>query len=619
MEEYTVSLKCCYKAKTQVRNIDDDRWPPPVMNRVFRLAMIMAKEVDRRKIRDDFVRKTITGKVDDILRKKAPIELKDIFKNIKEEGQRRMILIEGAPGCGKSTLALHICQQWADGKLFQEYRQVVLVRLREQAVQNAKTIADILPQGTTIGHEIEEELRYCNGQEVLFVLDGWDELPKTAPGRSVIGNILDNTLLRESSIIITSRPTSSANLHHIVSSRIEILGFTKDELKQYFTECLENNIKNVETLQQRIQENPVIAGSCYLPLNASILVHLFKFAKELPNTQFGIFSSLVRNCMYRHLRRSTQHKISGIKSLDDLPQIIQGPFLDICKIAHEGVMNDRIIFDLDPDFNTLGLLQGVECFTDCGISHSYNFLHLSIQELLAAIYMATQLKPIEQVAQFRKLFGQARFSAVFQFYAAKTKLQTPGIKDVVVEAIRECLDDKTITELTQHSDNSDSDSDSHSIDSDSDSCSSDSSLSKKPRPLILSLVHCLYEAQDKDLYELVVQQFTDLILNLNYINLNPADCLVVGNFLTHCRQFEVDINFCDIGDDGCKTLFREGAVYDLQILSYVVVSNMAACKPYLLSGQKILTSLKPIGMLACRIKALCIAAFIFEQSASEVH
>ena len=576
MEEYTMSLKSRYKAKTQVCTISDDQWPPPVVNRVFRLAMIKAKEVEQRNIRDDFVRKTITGKVDDILRKKAPIELTDIFKNIKEEkGQRRMLLIEGAPGCGKSTLALHICQQWADGKIFQEYRQVVLVRLREQAVQNAKTIADILPQGTTMGHEIEQELRACNGQEVLFVLDGWDEFPKTAPGRSVIGSILDNTLLHDSSVIITSRPTSSANLHHIVFSRIEILGFTKDELKQYFTECLENNIKNVETLQQRIQENPVLAGSCCLPLSASILVHLFKFAKELPNTQFGIFSSLVRNCIYRHLRKSPQHKISGIKSLDDLPQIIKGPFLDICKIAYEGVMNDRIIFNLDPDFNTLGLLQGVESFTDCGTSHSYNFLHLSIQELLAAIYMATQLKPVEQVAQFRKLFGRARFSAVFQFYAAKTKLQTPGIKNVVVEAIGECLDDRTITELTQDSDNSDSDSDSHSIDSDSDSRSSDSSLSKEPQPLILSLIHCLYEAQDKDLYELVVQQFTDLQLNLNNINLNPADCLVVGYFLNHCRQFEVDINSCDIGDDGCKTLFREGAVYDLQILSYVVISSMA--------------------------------------------
>ena len=59
------------------------------MHRVFRLAMIMAEEVERRNVRDDFVRKTITGKVDDILRKKVPVELEDIFKNIKKVSEGR--------------------------------------------------------------------------------------------------------------------------------------------------------------------------------------------------------------------------------------------------------------------------------------------------------------------------------------------------------------------------------------------------------------------------------------------------------------------------------------------------------------------------------------------------
>ena len=387
--------------------------------------------------------------------------------------------------------------------------------------------------------------------------------PGSAP--ALIRNLLDDTQLRDSSMIITSRPTSSANLHCVVTSCVEILGFTKDELKQYFAECLENNIKNVETLQERIQENPEVAGSCYLPLNASILVHLFKFAKELPNTQFGIFSSLIHNCIYRHIRKTTRHEISGIESLDDLPQIIQGPFIDICAIAYNGVMEDRIIFDLKchlkhdlkHDFNTLGLLQGVESFTDGGKSHSYNFLHLSIQELLAAIHMANQLTSNEQVAQFRKLFGRARFSAVFQFYAAKTKLQTPGIKDVIVEAVKKSwgYHNRHITQLTPHSGKSD--------------YLSDSNHNRQPQPLILSLIRCLYEAQDKTLCELIVQELTDINLNLTGISLNPADCLAVGYFLTHCRRFEVDFRYCIVGDDGCKTLFRKGAVYDLRILKYV--------------------------------------------------
>ena len=548
LKDYTSYLKSVYKTKTQVcSSDDDDHWPPPVTNKVFRLAMIMAEEVRRRNIEDDFIRNTITGRIDDILKKKVPIELTDIFEKIRE-GQQKKVLIEGAPGCGKSTLSLHICHQWMEGKLFQEYRLVILVTLREQAVQDAKRIADLLPRrDEAMAHEVEEELTSCDGKGVLFVFDGWDELPQNVQRCSIIKDILNNTNLHNSSVIITSRPISSMSLHKVVNFRIEILGFTKDELQQYFAGCLENDTKNVDLLQQRIQENPTVAASCYLPLNASILVHLFKCdGNMLPKTQFGIFSALICNCIFRHLRKSTHHEISEVKSLDKLPQVVKEPFKRICAIAYNGVMEDKITFDLDRGFNTLGLLQGVESFAVSGMSHSYNFLHLSIQELLAAIHMATQLEDSQQIEQFRKLFGQARFSAVFQFYAAKTKMQTPGIDEIVIEAVKKCLQDKRAKQLTY----------------DADPNSGASDFGHKPQPLLLSLLNCLFEAQDSSLCQLVVKEL-NLQLNLNGISLNPADCLSVGYFLTHCEGFEVNLSFCSIGDDECKTLFRQGEVYNL--------------------------------------------------------
>ena len=86
------------------------------------------EQVRRGKIEDEVVRqKTIVGKVDNILKHKVEIDLKDVFKKI--EGQQKKVLMEGAPGCGKSTLSLHICHQWTNGHLFQEYKLVILVRL----------------------------------------------------------------------------------------------------------------------------------------------------------------------------------------------------------------------------------------------------------------------------------------------------------------------------------------------------------------------------------------------------------------------------------------------------------------------------------------------------------
>ena len=551
-EDYVAYIKSVYKIKTYCSFLQDDQWPPPIADcmKVYNLAMIKAQQVQRKQIEEEFMRMTITGKVDDILEAKVQVELNDIFKQIKR-GEPRKVLLEGAPGCGKSTLSFHICQQWRDGNLFQEYRLVILVRLRERAVQNSNNIIDLMPRRSK-SHLLFEELTVSSGKGILFILDGWDELPADVPGRSVIIEILRDTSY---DVIITSRPTSSMGLHElrIINTRIEILGFTKKELKLYFAGCLENDAMKIQKLQQSIQKNPMIAGTCYLPLNASILVHIFDFYdNELPDTQYDIFSALVCNCIVRHMRKCGNDKVEGIKSLDKLPPVIRDQFTKICKVAYEGVMKDKIIFeseDFDSDFNTLGLLQGVESLIVAGRSRSYNFLHLSIQELLAAIHMATQLEPSGQVAQFRRLFGQARFAAVFQFYAAKTKLKTPGIQDVVVEAAKKSSADPEITEFTLQ-----------------DTAPAQSHSVSKPQPLILSLLHCLYEAQDKALCELVVYQFKDLTLDLQGIRLNPADCLAVGYFLTHCKQFEVNLINCSIGDDGCKTMFREGVAYDLRIL-----------------------------------------------------
>ena len=538
-----------------------DQWPPPITDnmRVCHLAMIKAERVQRKHIQDEFVRMTITGKVDDILQKKVPVELKDIFKQTKE-GKPRKVLLEGAPGCGKSTLSFHICQQWREGLLFQEYRLIILVRLRERAVHTANNIADLMPRRDK-SHQVSEELTASRGNSILFVLDGWDELPPGVPGRSVIEELLHSPSF---DVIITSRPTSSMSLYalKVLHTRIEILGFTKNELRRYFESCLDDDVTKIETLQQSIRKNPVVAGTCYLPLNASILVHLFKyFDHELPETQFKIFDALIRNCILRHMKKCAKSEISGIKSIDYLPPVIKDQFAKICEVAYEGVMKDVIIFDpeewqLDSDFNTLGLLQGVESLIDAGTSHSYNFLHLSIQELLAAVHMATRLEPNEQTRQFEQLFGRPRFAAVFQFYAAKTKLKTPGIQEVVVKAVKKYLADPEIIELTPE--------DTAHV---QDYTTQNPSVSKhvEPQPLILSLLHCLYEAQDSTLCQLVVQQFKGE-LNLSGISLNPADCLAVGYFLTHCKQFEVYLGGCSVGDEGCKILFREGAIYDLRIL-----------------------------------------------------
>ena len=544
---YSQYLKSLYKVKT-LASSSDDQWPPPCTDKVFRLAMIKS-HMRRGDFRDDAVvrEKTISGKVDDVLQHMAPIELEDIFKVKKQQGrdtgqQREVkkVLMEGAPGSGKSTLSFHMCCQWTEGHLFQEYELVILVRLRE--IANAKSLAELLPQrNAEMGCNIADTITASDGENVLFILDGWDELPSKAPAYSFIIDLVKGTKLPKSFVIITSRPTSSAILHSLIHVQIEILGFTKDELQQYFRKCLQNSVEAAERLLQRIKQNPIVEGTCYLPLNASILVHLYKCrGNVLPTTQYGIFTELVCTCLFRQLKR-THHDINELKSLDELPPDTAAEFKDLCKIAYDGVMQDVVIFDLGPNFNTLGLLQGVESLAVCGKSYSYNFLHLSIQELLCAIHMANELDEKEQTEQFKKLFGQPRFMLVFQFFAAKTKLKTSGISEVVTQVAKKCSVGLASTE---------------------------------DRTLLVSLMHCLFEAQDSLLCQLVAGELKQkLTLGIwgSGIRLNPSDCYYLGYFLTFCKGFEVSIASCSIGDDHCKSLFRKEQVYDLLSLEYVAI------------------------------------------------
>ena len=539
LDGYAEELKSRYKVKTYSSS-DDTQWPPPVddKHKVFRLEMVkMEEQIRRKSIDSNWARCKTIDKVDNTIHQRVPIELKDIFTKIK--GQPKKVLMEGAPGCGKSTLSFHICREWADGLLFQEYKLVVLIRLRDLIVQNVKSVDDLLQETMA---EVAEEIKASKGENVLLVLDGWDELAKKNPGHAVIFDLIKSNELWKSSIIVTSRPTSSANLHKHVSLRAEILGFSKSELRSYFSFCLKDSPKNVgdhknvdnpkdvgdhkdvDDLLKRIKNNPILEGICYLPLNASIIVHLFMCGDgELPDTQYDIFSDLICNCIFRYLKKA-QVDADEIKSLDELPQSVDSQFQQLCELAYDGIMKDEVIFHLDSSFATLDLLQRVESVGRCGMSYSYNFLHLSIQELLAAIHIATKLNDDDQAAKFKELYNNPRFAAVFQFYAANTKLKTSGIKDVVVQVARS--------------------GDKH---------------------LLLSLLHCLYEAQDSSLCQLVADQLESK-LDLSGTTLGIAECFSLQYFLTHLENFDINLNSCSIDDDKCKALFKPGQVYPFQSL-----------------------------------------------------
>ena len=504
---------------------------------------------------DEFVHKTIRGQVDDILLEKSPIELKNLFNNI--EGERKVILIDGAPGSGKSTLTVHICQQWGREELFNEFIVVILVQLRDPKVQSAHTIAELLPtKDFAMAECTAREIIANEGSGVLWILDGFDELPSHIQNDSIISTLIKPKLhqenpLSKTAVIITSRPISSGDLCPLVSSRIEVLGFTAEEQRLFFTECLNNDTQKVETLMERLSSNPAMEGSCYLPLNASIVAHLYLTNGSLPSTIYGIFSSLVQHCLsrYLHERQGLSLELASFESLEGLPHELQTSFNQLCKLAFTGARDNKVTFstsDLEAlraikEINEFGLLQAVPSIVSHGRSVYYNFLHLSIQEMFAAVHIS-RMPASEQISTFDSMFNDSRFSAVLQFYAAITKLRTSRpFLSLVPRFLRPVP--ASIYDLVRKI------------------------IRKGSDALLVSLLNCLYEAQDAALCKYVGEQLRAKVggsgseLDLGDVSLLPQDCLSIGYFLgsiavSYKGEFKVDLAFCSLGDVGIKILMQ---------------------------------------------------------------
>ena len=474
------------------------QWPPPPTFEVFNLAMISLRN-HQYGTNDDVVKHLQKGDVSGLLSHREQVKLDEISQDLLSWG-RKVILIEGPPGAGKSTLAWHICTKWKERCLFQNFEIVLYIQLRDPAIQSASYLTDLLPGESSAKSEVVSAIQYCGGRGVLLVLDGWDEFPSGLKESSIIASLIRSPAdlkMKSSALIITSRPIATLQLRHHISTRIGIVGFLEAEIKQYFKEAIGDK-QLVQKLFAHLKERPVVEASCYLPLNAAIVTHLFlAMDHTLPNTVHGVFTSLVKCCIRRHIKRqanSGEH-IPEISSFDDLPQCIQKHFNSLCSIAYQGVRYNRVTFaekylqspELPTKLDTLSLMQGVASFTATGESKLYSFFHLLTQELLAAFHIS-KMQPKEQVKIFNELFEQPRFSAVFRFYSAFTKLETTGIMDTIFRIV-----------------------------------------ASKDKTLIISLFHCLYEAQDVKLCQRVFTQLKELDLTEHL--LIPVDCIALGYFM----------------------------------------------------------------------------------------
>ena len=416
---------------------DDEDGPAP-SERYINLVMTNRERIQRGGVDKEHMelalRGDTSGMADYMSKKnlKVHIDVCDLFTLDNKE--YKVILIEGAPGSGKTTLLRYITQKWGSGELFCQFSLVLLIQLRDIEVQKAKCLADLIPFVFDPDRvkAIAKKIALKDGSGVLLLFDGWDELPIDMQSESLFREVIRGPQkhgLSKAALLVSARQITSANIQQYVTTRIEILGFTPEQIEMYVKESLPE--KEADKLITAIKDDPVLEGNCYLPLSTAIITHTYIcMGHALPATFCRIIMELALSCLYRHIKKNTPYGYLYVtlNSFDDLQNTEKEQFNSLCNKAYSSLLREEYSFH-DPNMPTLGLVQSVQSFVVRGKSTQHYFLHLSLQELCAARHFIS-LPTDEQIPLFRDFIEckAKQMVGILPFYSALGGLNSLGAK-----------------------------------------------------------------------------------------------------------------------------------------------------------------------------------------------
>ena len=502
------------------------------------------------------------------------VQLTELFHVGSHLTSRKVVLIEGPAGCGKTTLSWHVCREWAAGRLFQQFSLIIHISLEDQHVHVANCLADIIPhESSEMRRRVAEAVSEQDGRRVCFLFDAWDEAPCALQERSsylfkfITGS--STRMLPRCSIMVMSRPVA-AGLYPYPKARVNIRGFGATKLKEFIHASLEDHDSRQKLLQQ-LREKPKVNDLCNLPINAAIVVHLFHHSpcSTLPSTRTGLFKALVCNLLVRYMQLRTHRGLLEVKEFEHLPDDVLRDFKSVCGLAFHGIMEDRKIFlleslqklGLEHPSSPLGLMQAQQQLTGFGARHCYSFLHYAVQEFLAAYHMS-KLSEEEQTKSVGQILHSTPLSTVLPFYAGLTGLSNEGARDILLEVTKQPLDMTAVALALSHTLHESSDR----------------------RRLLLALLHCIYEAQKPSICKLVnppqhpvlrsvmlaefgalpssytQKSMSTCSISFDHLGLDAVDCSAIGYFIFNkCLLLKiviVDLQYCYLGDTEVEILIN---------------------------------------------------------------
>ena len=408
----------------------------------FKLARIEKEIIDLQHA-DHFTKRYIRGDLDDvdyskgIVYKKSPIKLAEL--DCQGRHSQQVVLIEGAPGVGKTTFSWEFCKKWGKGEILQDHSLLLLLPLRDNNLKEAKTLSDLFYHpNQELQQAVVQEVTSHQGKGVAIWLEAWDELDhKPREQVSVFLDLIHGRILPFATVFVTSRPWASEHLRekcgHRISQHVEILASAKDQIEHHVSKAeAEAQPSSFATkFTDYLSSNPAIRAAMYTPVTAKMSAEVFTWSQLTesppPTTMTELFTTFTLKTLVGYLSTHPLYHKQQLKvtSFSDLPPDVYKQFLGLCRMAYEGILNrQQLVFSathLPTGFSPLGLMQEVpQVYTQVKAA-SYHFTHLTLQEFLSAVHIS-QLPTDEQTKLIQDHLGSGHLKVTLRFVAGLTKL-----------------------------------------------------------------------------------------------------------------------------------------------------------------------------------------------------
>jgi len=469
-------------------------------------------------------------------------------------GQPRTILIEGSPGIGKSVLLKQISYLWGKNKLLTKSDCLFLLHLRDPAVQQMKSVECLIRHF----FKYEKEVMSCiaqfsqdDGKSVTILLDGYDELPADLKQNSFVARLLQHKELPASAVVVSSRPHASTRLRDNVTCRVEILGFSEEDQTHFIQQSLEGQEEKISNLKKYLTTHPSIASLCFVPFNMTVLLFIYKLQATLPARSTDLYNLFICLTICRHLAKSGRSLEEDITDLDSLPEPHANVIKQLSKFAFQALNKNQLVFSqaeikehcpaVADHPNGFGLLQAVEYVGLMCKTRSFNFVHFSVQEFLAAHYVGSSSSE-EERSILEKYFWSDIHYNMFNYYVTLTKGQRPSFKQFLRQGNNQItINDKFLKNKRQ----------------------------------CLRLYKIFYEAGDHQICKTIEGKFADKeIVLLGTLSPNNLEDLATLLTCSSCINWKrLDLRSCHIQDYGVSILHRNLHHSHITIDSLLLLDN----------------------------------------------